>query len=180
MDFLELAKSRYSVRKYKPDSVPEQDLLYVLEAGRVAPSAVNYQPWHFLVIRKQVNLEKIHSLYHREWFRQAPVVIIILADHHASWKRADTKDHADIDIAIAADHMTLAAADRGLGTCWVCNFDKQKAIDFFKLPEHLEPVVFLPLGYPADTSDKNRHSQNRKPLEDIVSWEKPRINNSRS
>ncbi|MBN2175850.1 MAG: nitroreductase family protein [Bacteroidales bacterium] len=180
MDFLELAKSRYSVRKYKPDSVPEQDLLYVLEAGRVAPSAVNYQPWHFLVIREKENLEKIHSLYHREWFRQAPVVIIILANHHASWKRADGKDHADIDIAIAADHLTLAAADRSLGTCWICNFDKQKTVEVLKLPDHLEPVAFLPLGYPADSTDTNRHQQKRKPLDHIVSWEKPGINNGPS
>jgi len=145
MNFLDLAKNRFSVRKFKPEPVSEKELLYVLEAGRIAPSAVNYQPWHFLVIRDKENLKKVHTLYHREWFQEAPVVIIILADHNQSWKRADEKDHADIDAAIAADHMTLAATDKGLGTCWVCNFDKQKTIDHFNLPEHLEPVVFLPI-----------------------------------
>lgn len=171
MNFLDLAKNRFSVRKYKPDPVPEKDLLYVLEAGRIAPSAVNYQPWHFLVIKDKESLKKVHTLYHREWFREAPVVIIILADHNQSWKRADEKDHADIDAAIAADHMTLAAIDRGLGTCWVCNFDKQKTINLLNLPEHLEPVVFLPLGYPDQKTDANRHVSKRKPLKKIVSWE---------
>ena len=171
MNFLQLAKNRFSVRKYKPNPVQEEDLLYVLEAGRIAPSAVNYQPWHFLVIKEKENLQKVHTLYHREWFREAPVVIIILADHNQSWKRADEKDHADIDAAIAADHMTLAATDKGLGTCWVCNFDKQKTIDMLNLPEHLEPVVFLPLGYPDQETDINRHETKRKPLKEIVSWE---------
>lgn len=172
MNFLDLAKNRFSVRKYKSDPIPEKDLLYVLEAGRIAPSAVNYQPWHFLVIKETENLKKIHKLYHREWFREAPVVIVVFADHSQSWKRTpDGKDHADIDAAIAADHMTLAATDKGLGTCWVCNFDKQKTIDHFNLPDHLEPVAFLPVGYPGEETDINRHDSKRKPFKDIVSWE---------
>ena len=171
MNFLELAKNRFSLRKYKSKPVSEEDLLYVLEAGRIAPSAVNYQPWQFLVVQEKENLKKVYSLYHREWFQEAPVVIIILADHSQSWKRSEGKDHADIDVAIAADHMTLAATDRGLGTCWVCNFDKQKTIDILNLPDHLEPVVFLPLGHPDQETDINRHKDKRKPLEKIVSWE---------
>lgn len=171
MDFLELAKKRYSVRNYRPDKVKDEDLEYILEAGRVAPSAVNYQPWKFLVIREEKNLRGVHQLYHREWFRQAPLVVILLADHEQAWKRADGKDHADIDISIAADHMTLAAADRGLGTCWVCNFDKDKTVKHFRLPAHLEPAVFLPLGYPASESDINRHETKRKALSEIVLFE---------
>ncbi|MCD4695959.1 MAG: nitroreductase family protein [Bacteroidales bacterium] len=172
MSFIELAKKRFSVRSYKSTPVSDEDLNYVLEAGRIAPSAVNYQPWKFLVIKDKENLKAVHQLYHRKWFREAPVVIIILSDHSESWIRADGKDHAGIDAAIAADHMTLAATDRGLGTCWVCNFDKQKTINFFNLPEHLEPVVFLPLGYPETKADVNRHSTQRKDLGEIVSFEK--------
>jgi nitroreductase len=171
MNFLELAKNRFSVRKYKSAPVSQEDLNYVLEAGRIAPSAVNYQPWHFLVVQGKQNLGKIHQLYHREWFKEAPVVIIIFANHNHSWKRSDGKDHADIDAAIAADHMTLAATDRGLGTCWVCNFDKQKTIDALNLPGHLEPIVFLPLGHPDQETDINRHIDKRKRLDDIVGWE---------
>jgi nitroreductase len=173
MTFLELAKNRFSVRSYKTKAVAEEDLNYVLEAGRIAPSAVNYQPWKFLVIKEKENLKKLHALYHRDWFKQAPLVIILLADHNEAWKRADGKDHADIDISIAADHMTLAATDRGLGTCWVCNFDKQKTIDHFNLPDHLEPAIFLPLGYPNVETDPERHDSKRKPMQDIVWFEKP-------
>ena len=171
MNFLDLAKERYSVRSFKPDKVKKEDLDYILEAGRVAPSAVNYQPWQFLVIQEEKNLKAMYGLYHREWFRQAPLVIVLIANHEQSWHRADGKDHADIDLAIAADHMTLAAADRGLGTCWVCNFDKEKTIKHFNLPAHLEPVVFIPLGYPASKGDSARHTTKRKPLEEIVFFE---------
>ena len=68
MQFLELAKNRFSVRNYKPDHVSDEDLNYVLEAGRIAPSAVNYQPWQFIVIKEKANLEKIYGLYHRSNF----------------------------------------------------------------------------------------------------------------
>lgn len=170
MDFLTLAKRRFSVRQYRPDPVPEEKLKYVLEAGRIAPSAVNYQPWRFLVFRQKEKLEILHTLYHREWFREAPVVIVILADHQRSWRRKEGKDHADIDVAITADHMTLAAADIGLGTCWVCNFDKEKTIHALQLPEHLEPVVFLPLGFTDQVPDPDRHQVKRKPLSEITEW----------
>lgn len=172
MTFLELAKNRFSVRKYKPVPVSVEDLNYVLEAGRIAPSAVNYQPWHFLVLREKESLEKIHQTYHREWFKEAPVVIVLLGHHTRGWKRSDGKDHTDIDVAIAADHITLAATDRGLGTCWICNFDKKKTIELFNIPDHLEPIVFLPLGYPNEQTDPQRHKEKRKRLDEIVSWEK--------
>ena len=172
MNFLELAKSRFSVRKYKPIPVKDDDLNYVLEAGRIAPSAVNYQPWHFLVLREKESLEKIRQTYLREWFKEAPIVIVLLGDHIRGWKRADGKVHTDIDVAIAADHMTLAAADRGLGTCWVCNFDKKKTVELFNLPDYLEPIVFLPLGYTDVQAEQERHIEKRKPLSDIISFER--------
>jgi len=170
MDFLTLARKRFSVRKYKPDPVRDEDLKYVLEAGRIAPSAVNYQPWKFMVVKDKDKLALLHTLYHRAWFREAPVVIVILADHEQSWKRSEGKDHADIDTAIAADHMTLAATDIGLGTCWVCNFDKGKTIEALKLPANLEPVIFLPLGYPDQSADIHRHQSLRKSLNEITEW----------
>jgi len=81
MTFLELAKKRFSVRKFKPDPVKEEDLQYVLEAGRIAPSANNSQPWQFIVVIKDgANNNKVNELYHREWYNDAPVVIIIVAD----------------------------------------------------------------------------------------------------
>ncbi len=172
MEFIELAKSRYSSRKYQDKEIEEEKLLQVLEAGRIAPSAANKQPWEFIVIREKENLEKICGTYQRDWIRAAPAVIAICGDHKQAWHGSDEKDHTDIDIAIAVDHMTLAASDLGLGTCWVCAFDKELCAEILGLPEHIEPIVLLPLGYPADQGDPNRHNSQRKPLEEIVKWEK--------
>ena len=173
MTFLELAKKRYSCRHYDNRQVEKEKLGLVLEAGRIAPSAVNFQPWHFIVIQERENLEALYKIYHREWFQTAPCVIVICGNHDKSWKRKqDNKDHCDIDVAIAVDHMTLQATDLGLATCWICNFDKEKCIELFDLPDHIEPSVLLPLGYPLDQSDPERHSEKRKPLDEIITYEK--------
>lgn len=169
--FLDIAKNRYSCRKYNARRVEEEKLMLVLEAGRVAPSAVNFQPWHFYVMQETEDLERFYGAYHREWFRTAPCVIVICANHSQSWKRkADGKDHGDIDAAITTDHMTLQATELGLATCWICNFDVERTRELLKLPEYLEPVVILPLGYPLDEADPERHSEKRKPLSEIVSY----------
>lgn len=171
MDFIQLAKSRYSSRKYKQIDVDTDKLNLVLEAGRVAPSAVNYQPLYFVVVRGE-NIDNIRTCYQRDWFKTALIYIVLCSDHSRSWKRGDGKDSADIDAAIAADHITLAATSIGLATCWVCNFNRQKLTEILNLPEHIEPVVILPIGYPDDSADIERHSSKRKPLNEIVVLEK--------
>ncbi len=172
MTFIELAKRRYSCRNYDFRPVEQDKLELILEAARIAPSAVNYQPWHFIVIQEKENLKKVHGVYHREWFQTAPCVIVICGDHNQSWKRKqDGKDHCDIDIAIAVDHMTLQATEFGLATCWICNFDKEKTTKILNLPLYLEPIVILPMGYPLDQPDPSRHVEKRKKIQDIVSFE---------
>ena len=166
-----MAKLRYSSRKYKKQQVEDDKLRIVLEAGRIAPSAANYQPWIFIVVKSE-NIERIQSCYPREWFKSAPVAIVLCSNHSVSWKRSDGKDHADIDIAIAADHMTLAATDNGLSTCWICNFDNKKAVEVLNLPSNIEPVVILSLGYAEDVADTERHSAKRKNIRDIVFYGK--------
>src|SRR5271157_5221869 len=100
MSFIELAKQRYSCRKYLDKPVEKDKLMQILEAGRIAPSAANYQPWHFVVIQDKNNLEKIRSCYTRDWFKQAPVVLVICCDHRNSWKRSyDNKVLSNIDDA---------------------------------------------------------------------------------
>jgi len=169
--FIELAKARYSCRNYDSRPVEQEKLDLILEAGRVAPSAVNYQPWHFYVLREKDDLEQFYGAYHREWFRTAPCVIVICANHEQAWKRKeDGKDHADVDVAICTDHMTLQATELGLATCWICNFYVEKTRELLKLPEHMEPLVILPLGYPLDSTDPERHGMKRKPLSEIVSY----------
>jgi nitroreductase len=168
MYFDEILKNRFSVREFKKRAVEHEKLVQILEAGRLAPSAVNFQPWHFIVVRETAGLQKIQAVYPREWFKTAPVVIVACSDHFQSWKRgSDQKDSADIDIAIAVDHMILKATDLELGTCWVCNFDRKRCSDEFQIPPHIEPVVLIPLGYP----DCQAPEKKRKNLNEIVHWE---------
>ena len=171
MKFLDLAKKRYSVRKYQQKEVEEEKLMRILEAGRIAPSACNYQPWKFVVVREKENLSRMHAVYPRDWFSKAPVIIIICGDHNHSWVRGDGKDHCDIDVAIAVDHMTLAAAEEGLGTCWICAFDSEICNRLLNLEKGMEPVAIISLGYPDEQGDPKRHASQRKQLDDIVQWE---------
>ncbi len=170
--FLNLAKARYSVRSYLEKPIEEDKLQYILECGRIAPSAANYQPWHIIVVKDPAMRKKLGETYPRNWLLQAPVILVICGDHSVSWKRSDTKDHCDIDIGIIVDHMTLAATDCGLGTCWICNFDDRKCSRILNIPAHIEPMVLLPLGYPADTETKSERHKIRKKIEEIVHHEK--------
>jgi nitroreductase len=170
MSFLDIAKKRCSVRDFQPREVEEETLLQVLEAARVAPSACNLQPWQIYVVRDvQMKMELLEA-YPRDWFRKAPVILVVCSDHTQSWKRHDGKDYSDVDAAIAADHMTLAAADLGLGTCWLGAFDAVKCRKALNLPQYMEPVVILPLGFPAEMESPDRHLTRRKALEEIVRW----------
>lgn len=172
MNFYNLAKERYSCRNYSPVAVEDEKLQQVLEAGRIAPSACNIQPWHFIVVRKKEQLDNLYSVYQRHWFREASTIIVICGDESIAWKRADGKNHCDIDIAIAVDHLTLQATELGLATCWICNFDSKKCSDILELPDNIEPIVIIPLGYPLDKVNSERHSTKRKLLKDIVHWER--------
>jgi nitroreductase len=156
------------VRKFLDQPVEQEKINQVLEAGRIAPSAVNYQPWRFVVVREQPLKGAVCESYKSEWLGRAPVIIVVCGVHAESWIRADGKDHCDIDVAIATDHMTLAATELGLGTCWVCNFKRERLVQALSLPDGMEPVVLLPLGYPAAEPDLNRHDKQRKSLDEIT------------
>lgn len=173
MTFLDLARRRRSVRAFKPDPVPDDLLGQVLDAARAAPSARNQQPWAFVVVRDPARRAALRAAYDRDWFHQAPVVIAACVDTTACWRRRhDGKSSSDLDIAIAVDHLTLAAADVGLGTCWVCAFDPVAARGCLRLPAHVEPVVLIPLGWPLEPTGTGE----RKPLAAIVhceEWDGP-------
>lgn len=170
MTFMEIVSARRSVRNYAQQEIDPAKLDYVLEAARLAPSACNMQPWLFYVVKEKENREKLHACYCRDWFKSAPVYIIACANHAQSWKRkSDGKDHAVVDVSIAVEHICLAAAEQGLGTCWVCNFEVELLKEKFDLPEHIEPIAIIPIGYP----DKNLLSEHtpRKSIFDVVKWE---------
>ena len=170
-NFLNLVKKRYSVRNFLQDQVEEQKLQYILECGRLAPSAANFQPWHVIVVRDPEVKRKLALTYNRSWFATAPIVLVICGNHQQAWKRADGKDHTDVDVSIIIDHMTLAAAEQDLGTCWVCNFDAALCKSALDLPEHVEPIAYLPLGYPAVSTDDNSRHLIRKSMNEIVSYD---------
>jgi nitroreductase len=169
MEFDDVIRHRYSVRSFSSEKVDRSFILEILEAARMAPSAVNFQPWHFIVITDPENLVDIQEVYPRNWFREAPVCIVVCSDHRQSWKRkSDGKDFADVDAAIVIDHLVLKATDLGLGTCWVCNFDTEMIRKKLQLPECIEPIALIPLGYTtSETPPKSR-----KPLSEIIHWEK--------
>ncbi|TRX64257.1 nitroreductase family protein [Carboxylicivirga sp. M1479] len=166
MHFNQLLRERYSIREYKPLKVSKALVVEVLEAGRMAPSAANKQPWCFILVSLDENLNKLKQAYDREWFKNVPQVIVVCGDHQESWKRSvDSKDHCDVDAAIAIDHMTLRATELGLGTCWVCHFDPEIVREALKLPEHIEPMALLPLGYPIEIKAP---AKNRKAFSDVA------------
>ena len=168
MDFLELAKKRFSARSYRPDKVEKEKIDYILECARVAPSAVNRQPWRFLVIESDEKRKLVQECYSRDWLKEAPLYIVVCADYPSAWtRRYDGKNHGDIDAAIAVEHICLAAAQAGLGSCWVCNFDVEKFRSGFGLPPETAPVAIVPVGYAA--SEPYRPSE-RKPLDEIVTY----------
>lgn len=168
MEFFDLIKARYSVRKYKPDQIDENDLLRVLEAARLAPTASNRQPFRLIVIRTAGNELNLSRIYRKEWFIQAPVIICACGIPGRSWVRMDGKRYVDIDVAIAMDHLILAATNLGLGTCWVAAFNVEEARKFLELPEGIEPLVFTPLGYPADQPEPKV----RIPLEELIRYDR--------
>jgi nitroreductase len=165
--FIELANKRYSLRSYQDKEVEKDKVLKILEAARLSPSAVNKQPLHYLVVTNPEDKQKIVDSYPRDWFKNAPVIIVVCLDHSKSWIRRDGKDHGDIDGGIAIANMTLAASDLGLGTCIVCHFDSKKVEEDFNLPEDMEAIALLPIGYPTteDIPEKKRNS-----IDEIVTW----------
>lgn len=166
MTFKDICMTRESVRGYKDTPVEAEKLDYILEAVRVAPSACNRQPWKFLVLESADALSRAAQCYDRDWFKTAPMAILCCIDHSQEWVRpSDSKAHGTIDIAIAAEHICLAAAEQGLGTCWICNFDVHEASKLFALPDNLEPAVLIPLGYSASADLREK---SRKPLSEII------------
>lgn len=163
--FAELCSDRRSVRSYTARPVEPEKIEYLLRCAQSAPSAVNLQPWRFFVVRNEPYKQRLRDCYAREWFAQAPLYIVVCADRTRSWKRhIDGKDHADIDAAIAAEHLCLAATEQGLGSCWVCNFDPERCREALDLPDRTDPIVILTLGYPNDTPTEKQ----RRPLLETV------------
>lgn len=167
MDFLKLAKKRYACRKYLSRQVEPEKLELILEAGRVASTGANRQPQRLVVVQSKEGMERLARCT-RDF--GAPTAVIVCADTSEAWTRKyDSKNISDIDASIVTDHMMLAAASLGLDTLWICMFKPEAVRAEFNLPEHVEPVNILLVGYGAGIpADPGRHELLRKPLSETV------------
>lgn len=167
MKFIDLAKQRSAVRTYTTQKVEKEKLDLILEAAHVAPTAGNRQPVRLIVVEDEERLniiEKSTNAYH------APLAIIVCSDHNKAWTRSfDDKKTTDIDASILTDHMMLEATELGLGTVWICKFDPDIICEGFHLPDNLEPVNILAIGY-ADSkpADPDRHKKTRISLDELL------------
>ena len=160
MKFEEVLEKRRSIRKYKDTPVPRAKILKMLEAARIAPSASNRQPWHFVVVE---NKETIKKLAKQDWAAGAPVMIVGSADQAAS------PNWCSNDLGIALEHIVLAATNLGLGTCWMGQTGREELIKgLLGIPDNFKVVVVIPVGVPDETPAPKE----RKSLDAIVSWEK--------
>ena len=167
MEYPDLIRARYSVRAYRVDPVEDEKLAQVLEAARLAPTAANRQPFQLIVVHTAGREAELLRIYPREWFSQAPIVICAVGVSRLGWVRADNRRYLDVDVAIVMDHLVLAATNLGLGTCWIAAFNAGAARELLRLPVEVEPLIFTPLGYPADQPG----AKERKPIADLVRYE---------
>ena len=170
MNFLELAKQRCSIRSFIEKPIEKEKLEYILEAGRVAPSACNKQPQRIIVVQDSENIKKVQKAY--KTFGSQCVLIICRDERDALIRPFDNKCSGDLDIGIVTDHIMLAAREKGIGSVMVGLFDPVIIRDGFNIPEYIQPTALLILGYPQNGFlSKNRHTTERKPIHETVMME---------
>jgi nitroreductase len=167
MDVYEAIKTRRSVRAYQEKDIPEDVLKRILEAARLAPSAGNRQQWKFIVVRDpELRKKLVPAANNQQFVGQAPVIIVAVALEPDRVMSCEVPAYA-VDLAIAVDHITLAATAEGLGTCWIGAFSQGEVKKVLDIPAHYKVVTLIPLGYPADSP----RIKSRKSLEEIVCYD---------
>ena len=168
MDVMDAIKARNSVRSYTDEPVAKESLEKILEAGRLAPSAHNGQPWHFIVVTDADKKEELSKGRWAKFLKEAPAVIV------GCGNREKAPDWYAVDVTIAMENMVLAATSMGLGTCWIGSFDEEAVKKLLKVPESMSVIAMLPVGHPRKKIDLSAllvRSRNRKPMDEIVSYE---------
>jgi len=171
MEFRELIKFRESVRNYdskKP--IPRDVLDRILEAGRLAPSAANRQPWKFLLISSSEMLDKVRMCYKGEWFRKAPHILVVMGNRNDAWtRRYDGYNSLETDLTIAMDHLILAAANEGVGSCWIAAFEPTVLRNALELNDDEKVFAITPLGYPEDSYQPGQ-AKDRKAISKVIEY----------
>jgi nitroreductase len=170
MDFTRVVCERESIRSYDPNRPLEKQVLErILDAGRIAPSAANKQPWRFLLVSSREVLSQVRRCYAKPWFQEAPHILVVIGRPAEAWSRQDAWNSIETDIAIAMDHMILAAENEGVGTCWVAAYDPAVLRSALSLGPDDRVYAITPLGYPKPGFVKKGQKQ-RKNLQDVVRY----------
>jgi nitroreductase len=166
MNVLDSIRNRRSVREFAPHEVPDEILERMKEALRLAPSACNYQPWKFVLVRDESLRQQIAEACHRQRFiAEAPVIVVGVGFPEQAYKRMGGHGNSvELDIAIALDHLTLAAAAEGLGTCWIGAFEEERVKKLINAPKGCRVVALVPLGYPARPNLLGPGAEDRRKL----------------
>ena len=153
MTFQELAHARYSVRSFQDRPIEEEHLNLILEAGRVAPTACNFQPQKIYVAKSAESREKLASVCRCTF--GAPVILVVCYDRERDWKNKlmPGYESGETDAAIVCTHMMLQAFELGIGSCWVGYFNPQTVAETLGLPENVTVSALLPMGYPAENAE---------------------------
>jgi nitroreductase len=172
MDFYEVVRTRRSVRAYRPDPVSQDVLARVLDAARIAPSGSNRQPTRFIVVSNEETKQKLIPMCHNQAFIATAPIAVVACGSDIKYNRGEWMERYAmiVDVAIAVDHLTLAARAEGLGTCWIGSFNNDQLKEFFSLPEDVDVVALTPLGYPE--GDAFTEPEGRIPLQEFVRWER--------
>lgn len=167
MEFEDVVRTRTAVRKYKSEQIRKEDMEKILEAGRLAPTGKNAQPQMVYVAQSKEAIEKIDKVTLLRY--GAPTVLIVCCDKNKAWHN-DFFSTYQMDASIVATHMMLAAANIKVGSVWIDLFDVNKLKEEFNLPEGMEPICLLPMGYPADDYKGNPVHGKRKAMEEVVKY----------
>jgi len=170
MGFYDVLKKRKSVRKYKSDPIPDDVLNRILEAGRIAPSAKNIQPWRFIVVKDPEIKKKVAQASRGQlWIADADVILVGCILEKIAWGRmGGYMSSGPVDLAIAIEHMILAAANEGLGTCWIGAFVEKDVKEILHVPDDVKVIALTPIGYPAEEPI----DRGRKKIKEIVSYDR--------
>ncbi|MEM3546282.1 MAG: nitroreductase family protein [Candidatus Bathyarchaeia archaeon] len=169
VDFYEVVRTRRSIRSYKPDPIPDDVLMRILEAARIAPSGSNRQPWKFILVKNEELKKKLAVACHDQTFIAEAPIIIVACGYNIHWNRGEYMGDLSmlVDVSIAFTHLILAARAEGLGTCWIGSFSNDKVKKLLGIPEDVNVVAITPLGYPKDQGFEEPGP--RKPLSEIIS-----------
>ena len=167
MEFLELARSRFSVLEYEKHPVEQEKLDKIIEAALAAPTACNNQPLRIVVINDDESRQKLNRAVPSKYY--VPAAFLVCYDKREAWQRPmDEKSSGDIDAAIVTTHMMLEATDLGLGSIWVMYWDPEKVKSEFALADGIEPVSLLVVGYKSEAAAPRAGHLKSKAKEDIL------------